>query len=130
MPSVNEMFPSRYLKAADFDETGTPLTIKKVTEETIGQGKDADNKWVVHFKEKEKGLVLNKTNTTTISKLYGDDTDGWIGKMITLYYAEVEFKGEMTPAIRVKTRAPKPKAAKAAVAPEADNDDEDDDIPF
>ena len=83
MPSMNDLFPSNYLKAADFEEDAT-LTIKALRQEKIGQGKDADDKWILFFKEEKKGLVLNKTNANTLCKLYGDDTDDRIGKQVTL----------------------------------------------
>lgn len=138
MPKLNEMFPSKWLKADDFDEDGTVLTVKKLKEESVGQGRDADEKWVLYFEELEKGLVLNKTNTNIIAKLYGDDTDEWKGKLVTLYATDVQYKDEMVSAIRVKTKVPKPrKAAAAAGKPTApaqnDGDDDadgDDETPF
>lgn len=144
MPKMHEMFPSKYLKAADFTEAGETLTIKEIKEERIGQGKDADDKWVLYFQERDKGLVLNKTNTGIIAALYGDDTDDWEGKLISLYATEVQFQGEMVEAIRVKKKAPRPPAApvkgKAEPAkvkstaparePGEDDDEDEADIPF
>lgn len=112
MAKIGQMFPSKYLKASDFDESGSVLTIDRVEMETVGQGKDADDKPIVYFKELEKGLVLNKTNAGIISNLHGDDTDDWEGKLVTLYATEVQFQGDMVEAIRVKKKAPKPSAAK------------------
>ena len=57
----------------------------------LGQGKEALDKWVCYFDGTDKGLVLNKTNLNTIARLYGDDTDLWIGKPITLFATEVQF---------------------------------------
>ncbi len=108
MPKLNEMFPSRFLKAADIDDgADTVLTIDSLKMETLGQGRDAQEKWVVFFKETPKGLVLNKTNTNVIAKLYGDDTDEWAGCKIALFATEVQFKDEMVLSIRVRTRVPK-----------------------
>ena len=117
MAKIGQMFPSKYLKASDFDESGSVLTIDRVEMETVGQGKDADDKPIVYFKELEKGLVLNKTNAGIISNLHGDDTDDWEGKLVTLYATEVQFQGDMVEAIRVKKKAPKPSAAKKSAAP-------------
>ena len=66
--------------------------------ETLGN----DDKPVVYFENKEKGLVLNKTNATVIAAGYGPETDGWVGKPITLYPAKVSFQGQMVAAIRVE----------------------------
>jgi hypothetical protein len=140
MPKLNDMFPSKWLKAADFDESGSVLTIDRLEEESIGQGSDKADKWVLYFKELDKGLVLNKTNTNIIAALYGDDTDEWDGKLVTLYATEVQFQGDMVDAIRVRKKAPKPKKATATTKPTAsaptsngddvDSDDDDVEAPF
>ena len=106
--NINEAFPSKYLKA-DVDilpDVPVHLTITGVEIENVGSASKQETKPVLSFKETKKGLVLNKTNATTISKLYGPDTDAWTGKRITLLWKEVEFQGEMTPGIRVSLRAP------------------------
>lgn len=137
MPKLKDMFPSKYLKASDFDETGSVLTIERIKEESIGAGKDADEKWVLYFEENDKGLVLNKTNTNIIAGMYGDDTDDWIGKLVTLYATETSFQGEQVECIRIKKKPPKPSARKpapaAAKAPannEPDEEEGDGDHPF
>jgi hypothetical protein len=102
---INDAFPSNYLKASDF-EGDTVVTIKNVTLEDIGQGKKQETKAIVHFDEFDKGLVLNVTNKNAIEGLYGDETDDWTGKQITLFPTEVEFAGEQVMAIRVRLRKP------------------------
>jgi hypothetical protein len=103
--NINDAFPSNYLKASDV-ASDTNMLISHITQETVGQGRDADQKPIIYFHGMAKGLVLNKTNATTIAKLYGPDTDQWKGKAITLYATEVEFQGETVMAIRVRLRAP------------------------
>ncbi len=130
MAKLSEMFPSRYLKAADCDESDLVLTVREIKSEQVGQGKDAEDKYVLYFEETEKGLVLNKTNSNTIAKLHGDDTDDWEGKKIALYATEVEFQGQVSLGIRVRLQAPraKGKAAKAeaaALIPAVGDDDDD-----
>lgn len=119
MPNVNEMYPSKWLKACDCEDGDLVMTIRLVKEETIGQGNQADEKWVCFFEEDERGLVLNKTNTNTIAKLYGNDTDDWIGKAVTLFSTEVQFQGDMVEAIRVRSKPPRKSGAKPAKAPHA-----------
>lgn len=112
---MNEVFPSRFLKADDLEEGDLTVTIhdsEPVTHEEFTQkGKPTpDHKPVLHFSQPRgtKPLVLNKTNWTAISKALGsDDSDDWCGKSITLYATEVESFGEMTMAIRVRLKAPK-----------------------
>lgn len=104
---VSEMYPSRFMKAEDFDEGEVRIvTIKSVEMEELGQGKDKQSKPVVMFRDAEKQLVLNKTNAAVIAKLYGDDSDDWLGKKIALTVIEVESFGDVVRAIRVKTKAP------------------------
>lgn len=113
MPSINDLFPSRWLKADDLaDDEDTIVTIKSVGVEEVGQGDDREEKAVVFFRELDKGLVLNKTNASAIAQQHGDDTDDWTGKRIALFQQEVDFRGKQTLAIRVRLR--KPKAAAAA----------------
>ena len=117
MPNINDMFPSKYLKASDVGDTDLALTIVAVDEETIGKGSDADIKSVVYFSETPKGMVLNKTNAKAIASLYGDESDDWAGNKIRLYATEVDFKGEQMLALLVRLRAPQP-AKKRAAAPD------------
>ncbi len=100
---------TRFLAHADLpDHEDTVLTIKEYTRETLGQGKDAEEKWCLAFKEVKKGLVLNKTNGKMCCKLFGsDDMDHWIGKQIALYVKDdVEMAGEIVSAIRVRSKLP------------------------
>jgi hypothetical protein len=127
MPKLSEMFPSKYLKPTDIEDEDAALTIKSIKAEEVGQ--ERDNKYVLYFKEIDKGLVMNKTNTQTIAKvLKSDDTDEWIGKQITLYATEVEFKGESILGIRVRLKAPK--TSKPAAVAEVKSEDDDDESPF
>jgi hypothetical protein len=103
--NIDTAFPSNYLKSSDFDND-TTYTISRVEIETLGQGRDAEQKAVLYFDNVEKGLVLNKTNSNTIKDLYGPETDDWTGQRITLFPCDVEFGGKMTPAIRIRPRKP------------------------
>lgn len=145
MPKMSQMFPSKWLAAADLNEQDITLTIQDVQSEIVGQGDEAESKWVVYFREVSKGLVLNKTNAGSISGALGDDTDDWIGRQIVLYPTEVAFGGKMVEAIRVKEKATrqlaqqaikraaggggKPAPAKAA-ATATEQKADDDDVPF
>lgn len=117
MANVNEKFAGRFLKANVDVHEDQPLnvTISEVTEELVGVGRDAENKLIVWFRELDKGLVLNKTNATTIANLYGPETDDWAGKRITLFWAVTEYQGKPCDSIRVRSKAPadrKPAAAR------------------
>jgi hypothetical protein len=136
--NINDVFPSKYLKAADLNGKTVTLTIKDVGVETIGD----DDKLVVYFKGRDKGLVMNKTNSNNIALVFGPDTDGWLDQDISVFPTMVDFQGRSMEAIRVKAN-PRP-ATKRPVTksqPRRDpddprtmaghpNDDPSDDIPF
>jgi hypothetical protein len=143
---INEAFPSNFLKAEDLRGRRVPCTITAAVMEEIGQGRDKETKLILSFAGKEKKMVCNKTNATSIAKLYGDDTDFWIGKVINIEPREIEFGGELVWGIRVclpapgtapaaprpaapPAPAPAPVAAPAAAAP-AGQELVDDDVPF
>ena len=112
---VSEAFPSKYLKVEDLNDQDLTLTIESTSIEQLGQGEERQQKLIVYFKEVEKGLACNKTNANTIAKMYGDETAEWIGQRITLWpNHDVEFKGEVVSAIRVRSR--KPAGGRAPVA--------------
>ena len=133
--NVNEVFPSKYLKASDLGEARPIVTIDHVSVELVG--KQQDKRPVAYFAGKTKGLVLNKTNAKAISVVAGsDETDDWSGVKVQLFATMVEFAGDQVEAIRVKAPQ-KPKAAKPEPEPEpeptsddfSDGDDRDP-IPF
>ena len=100
MTTVSDAFPSNYLKAADLKNRTIKLKIGGVTFEEIGQ--DKDKKPILHFAGVEKGLVLNKTNATTIGSIHGQELEGWTGKEIELFEQMVPFQGQNVAAIRVR----------------------------
>lgn len=122
MPHINNMFPSKYLKASDFQEPAL-LTVKGLKHETMPDG---EQKWVVYFEENDRGIVLNKTNSRTLGKLYGPKSEDWTGHKIVAFSTEVQgVTGDLVDAIRF--RAPKGAAAEASSPKHPAFDDE---IPF
>ncbi len=100
---IRNCFPSKYLEAKDFPQE-TPLAIAGIEINEVGQEKAA--RPVLKFAGQAKGMILNKTNAKTISNMYGFETDQWIGKPVTVYATDVEFQGEMKPALRIRTTPP------------------------
>src|SRR3974377_69738 len=97
---------SNFFKAADLTAE-KKLKIKNVTAEDVGVGKDKERKLVVHFTNDDRGLVLNRVNNRTLRGAFGDDTAGWVNKIIVLFPTSAEFRGEMKPALRVRIPPPK-----------------------
>jgi len=95
---LNEVFPSKYVKADDLQGKEVPVVISGVSMEQLGD----DRKLVLQFQGRSKGMVTNKTNAGRIAYLYGDDTDDWIGKEIILAAEFVEFQGKTVKGLRVK----------------------------
>ena len=105
---------TRFLKADDLKHE-KKYRIKAVTPEELGVGKDKETKLVVWFTNDARGLVLNKTNNRTLRGAFGDDTAGWVNKVIAVFPTVVDIRGKMGPALRV--RIPPPKQAAAAAPP-------------
>jgi hypothetical protein len=138
MANINDAFPSKYLSASDLGGRSATVVIANARIEQIGKGAEAGPKIVLQFVGKQKLFVCNKTNAKTIASLHGEDTDGWLGKAITIAPREVEFQGNMVWSIRVSLQRPveaepvqgvikvKLKAQAPAIIPPADTDD----IPF
>ncbi len=117
---ISEAFPSNFLRVDDLQNRRIKLTIERVAMEKVG----GDDKPLVYFRGKDRGLVLNKTNATMIEEIAGtDEMDDWAGTEIVLYPARVEFQGKRVPAIRVDH----PTDSKPAPGAE---EKEDDDIDF
>lgn len=128
------MIPSRFLKKEDV-EPRRLVTITKLTEENVApENQAAEVKWVMHFRELSKPLVLNSTNINACVQALGtDETDDWIGKQVVLYNdPNVSFGGKIVGGIRIRKPNLRPNAAPApapVAAPEF-NDDLDSDAPF
>lgn len=122
--NINQSFPSKYLKAdGDLpDEGNLVLTMDRVDLEDVGSAGDTEMKPVLYFRETDKGLVLNKTNASTISSLYSPETDEWRGKKIALFSQEVDFQGRQVLAIRVRMKKPAAPQSVAVAAKGADDD--------
>lgn len=83
---------SKHLKARDFLGKNLKVSIRDVqfVEFEGRDGEPPQRKAILLFEGKEKGLVLNTTNTRKLIGAYGKDSDGWIGKSIALTTQEYE----------------------------------------
>lgn len=95
---ISEEFPSQYLKASDLGGREIRVTMANVEREKIG----TDNKLVLYFKGKQKGLVLNKTNAGTIGDAYGDDTEHWYDQPLILFSVKTDYQGKVVDATRCR----------------------------
>jgi hypothetical protein len=126
---VSEVFPSKYIAAADLNNQNVRVTISRVEIEKIGD----DTKPVIYFKGKQKGLVCNKTNSKTIAQIYGDETDDWAGGELILFPIMTDYQGKPVEAVRVRAPQPKDNPKQQAQQPPPRETAEtglDDSIPF
>ena len=119
-----DIFPSKYLRAADLDGREPIVTINRVILETLGD----DRKPVAYFDGKDKGLVLNKTNWNAIEDIsVEDDCDNWKGVKVKLITVKVEYQGKRVPGIRIEEVSDKPAPRRTAEPVDTPGID---DIPF
>ena len=119
--NINSAFPRAYLKASDLQGRRVTVTIARVLVEEIG----GENKPVLKFVGKDRGIVLNKTNAAMIAEIANsEETDDWKGVAIAIYPTKTDYQGKRVDCIRVEYPAGAP-VKPAAVAPV-----HEDEVPF
>lgn len=78
----------------------------------------------IRFKGARKAFIANTTNCETIESLYGWDTDGWIGKRVTLYQGDVRNPKGKPPTIKGVCVRPRRPDGPAESVPEREVDQE------
>ena len=91
-----------FLKSADIKKT-LVVKILDVREANIG-GNDRILLDVELGKDEKRTLSANKTNVGALTTLFGEDTDKWVGKKVSLMTIPVRnpTTGEMTKGIRIQ----------------------------
>lgn len=126
--NISEMKHSKYLKKEDVGQ-GVLVTVKALTQANVAmENEEQDMKWLLHFHELDKPLVLNSTNIQLCAVAFNSqETDTWMGKELVLYTdPNVSYAGKLIGGIRV--RAPRTKTT--PVVEKISAPDFDDDIPF
>jgi len=103
---VDLMFPSRYLRAADFEGKSVSLTISEVLRDKVqmATGQKAE-KYILRFQETDKELILNKTNAKAVAKVLHElKAINWPGERIILKPTTCEAFGEIVDCIRVELK--------------------------
>lgn len=85
--NIDDVYPTRFLKASDLGSEAKRLTIASTALELMPDGQ---KKLCLWFSNAQKALVCNKTNSQVIAKAYGKETDGLIGKRIELFALTVQ----------------------------------------
>jgi len=81
----DELYPGRFLKAADLKGAKVTVKIADVSLEELIGDKGAQVKGIMKFDGKEKALALNKTNGICLKEMFGKKLPVWIGKRVTLF---------------------------------------------
>ena len=117
---MSTVFPSKHLRAEDIGTARPVVTISHLTMEKLGD----NEKPVLYFQGKDKGVVLNKTNTAAlIDILNTDDSDAWKGRKVLLYMTKVDYQGKRVAAIRIDAAPSKAQPAPVVREPGSDDDE-------
>jgi hypothetical protein len=103
MVTLNDAFPSKYLKATDL--VGPVVALIKVAELEKIKGFDGKEtaKVVVYFSKKLKPLILNRTNFEAIGDICGSfDSDDFGGTRIELFTQKVSGPNGIVDGVRVR----------------------------
>lgn len=115
MPSVREMFPSKFLQPEDL-EPGKPtvVTIRDVYAEAFKRNTsgDAEAEWTIRFAEFRKPMKLKAINARTIADVLGTDrTEDWIDETVGIFPTQVQVHGKLIPVINVDILKPQSRPA-------------------
>jgi hypothetical protein len=109
---MRDALPGKYLTGDDLDGDVT-VVIEKVVMEAFRdpRTRQETRKPVMYFQRAKRGLIVNRTNWRAVADLYGDESDHWTSKRITLTAMMVDAYGKQTKAVRVKPVRPSPPPA-------------------
>jgi len=104
MVKVSEIYKGgeggRFLNVQRVDEAGLWETALTIADVELREINDRE-KLVVHFKEIEDVLVLNKTNAMILAEAFGEETEEWELKQIMLRKTKRSYGGKLVDAIEV-----------------------------
>jgi len=105
---LNNMFPRKYATGADLNGNTVNVTIESMAVEKLSPhaGQPPMDRFVLYFKETQKGVILSRTLAEQVASiLQSDDTDQWIGRKISLFPQQMNVAGKSRIAIRAKKAA-------------------------
>lgn len=105
---LNNMFPRKYASGADLNGQSVTVTVQSMTIDKLSPhpGQPPMDRYILHFAETQKGVILSRTLTEQIASiLHSDDTEEWIGRKITLFPQPLTVAGKSRIAIRAKKPA-------------------------
>lgn len=108
MPDWRTFFDHKWVRAWDLGGKELTVKIERVEAGVLenAKAKKKDRAPIVWFKGAKKPLALNRTNSKTIAAMFGNNTDDWIGKSVTIYPTTTSFGNDTVDCIRVRPRVP------------------------
>jgi hypothetical protein len=89
-----------------------------------------EEKPVIFWRGKDKGMILNITNWDTLEEQYGPDSDDWTGQPMILYPTETRFGSKKVPCMRIRIPKGSELKGKGKPAPEPEPEPEDEPPPL
>jgi hypothetical protein len=132
MATRDEVFASKYLKAADLKGRPRVVKIEECWQEKLktNDGKERE-KTIVKFAGEEKTLVMNMVNWDAIADITGEgDTLNWPDHRIELYPTKTQMGGKTVDCIRIRKPDSKEAAPKARASQKDALEGDGDEIPF
>lgn len=107
---VDQIYPNTYLSASDIGNHKLQAVICEVGLVVL----DGEQKLALSFEGKQKLMVLNRSNASAMAEVFGQETDGWLGKSVELYTIRTEFKGRPVDGLRLRPLPPEQPQAEEA----------------
>jgi hypothetical protein len=123
MPTRDDIFPPKYLKASDLNGQPLTLVIKRAPVEalTSPDGKQ-ERKTVLYFDGVPKKLPLNQTNWDAVVDVTGEaDSDDWPGQKVEVYPTTTQMGGKTVDCVRIRTPMVRPAPRSRSNPPTADD---------
>lgn len=101
---------SKFLKHQELEGQDWVVTIDRVERQELKNrdNNEIEKKFILFFKELEKGMILNATNMGILNGLFkSDESDDWVGKRVTLYTKDdIEMGGKIMSGLRIRAKLP------------------------
>jgi hypothetical protein len=113
----DDVFPSRYLKAADLNGRARVLEIAEAPLQAFKNANGEEkSKTVLYFVNEKKCLPLNMVNWDAVASICGDDTKNWPTGKVEVFPSTTSLGGKTGIAcIRIRPPTAKPRSNKPAL---------------
>lgn len=82
--SFDELYPGRFLKAADLRGQHVTVRIADVALDELEGEKGTKVQGIIFLHNTDKQIVLNRTNGLCLKAMFGKTLSDWIGKRVTI----------------------------------------------